>query len=168
MGVSDGSFKDQFGTAFWILQGETADDEMKGPCTVPGSSDVQSAYRSELAGLYGMITMVNAICEFHMIKTGAIELGCNGIQALRHVDQRSEVTNHRMAQFDLLSAARNALRKCPVTVTMRHVKGHQDDHWDTTLDRWASLNIEADDGAKEHWYRVSTHRHSQQRIYAEI
>jgi hypothetical protein len=148
VGVSDGSFKDQFGTAFWILQGKTADSEMKGPCTVPGSSDVQSAYRSELAGLYGMITMVNAICAFHKIETGAIELGCDGIQAPRHVDQRSEVTNPRMAQFDLLSAARNALRICPVTVKMRHVKGHQDDHWDTILDRWASLNVEADDGAK--------------------
>jgi hypothetical protein len=72
VGVSDGSFKDQFGTAYWILQGETADGEMNGPCTVPGSSEVQSAYCSELAGLYGMITMVYAICAFHKIATGAI------------------------------------------------------------------------------------------------
>jgi hypothetical protein len=78
------------------------------------------------------------------------------------------VTNPRMAQFDLLLAARNALRMCPVKVTMRHVKGHQDDHWDTIQDRWASLNVEVDDGAKEQWYRVSTQRHSQQRIHAEI
>jgi hypothetical protein len=50
IGVSDGSFKDKFGTACWILQGETADGEIKCPCLVPGNGSVQSAYRSELAG----------------------------------------------------------------------------------------------------------------------
>ena len=87
IGVSDGSFKDKFGTACWILQGETADGEIKCPCLVPGNGSVQSAYRSELAGLYGMITMINTICAFYHIKTGSIELGCGGIQALQHVDQ---------------------------------------------------------------------------------
>ena len=61
IGVSDGSFKDQFGTACWILQGETAGGEIKCPCLVPGNGTVQSTYRSKLAGLYGMITMIKAI-----------------------------------------------------------------------------------------------------------
>jgi hypothetical protein len=112
IGVSNGSFKDKFGTACWILQGETADGEIKCPCLVPGNGSVQSAYRSELAGLYGMVTMINAICEFYHIKLGAIELGCDGIQALQHVNQRHDITSPRMPQFDILSATRNSLRKC--------------------------------------------------------
>ena len=168
IGVSDGSFKDKHGTACWILQGETATGKIKCSCVVPGIGAVQSAYRSELAGLYGMITMINAICAFHDIISGTIELGCDGIQALRHVDQRCDITNPKMAQFDLLSASRNSLRMCPIKVTMRHVKGHQDNNWEAVLDRWANLNIEADDGAKEHWYSSINIRQSQHRIFAEI
>ena len=57
MGVSDGSFKDQFGTACWILKPkEQAGGSIWCPCVVPGGGESQSAYRSELAGLYGMAT----------------------------------------------------------------------------------------------------------------
>jgi hypothetical protein len=77
-----------------------------------------------------MITMINAICAFYDIITGSTELGCDGIQALQHVDQRHDITNPRMPQFDILSATQNSLRKCPVKGKMRHVKGHQDDDWE--------------------------------------
>jgi hypothetical protein len=40
-----------------------------------------------------MITMINAICAFYDIASGAIKLGCDGIQALKHVDQRCDITN---------------------------------------------------------------------------
>ena len=58
-----------------------------------------------------MITMINAICAFHDIKTGSIELGCDRIQALKYVNQRNDITNPSMPQFDLLSATRNELRR---------------------------------------------------------
>ena len=161
VGVSDGSFKDSFGTSCWIIQEETQVGEIKCPCVVPGQGSAQSAYRSELAGMYGMITMINALCAFHNISEG------DGLQALRHVDQRGDITNPRMAQFDLLSATRNSLRLCPIKVIMRHEKGHQDDDLDAVLDRWAALNVEVDDGAKEHWYRTMAAGHRQHRIFAE-
>jgi hypothetical protein len=167
VGVSDGSFKDSFGTACWIIQGDSDLGEIKCPCLVPGNGQVQSAYRSELAGLYGMITMINTLCAYHDIKDGAIELGCDGIQALQHVDQRCDITNPWMPQFDLLSATRNALRLCPIQMKMKHVKGHQDDDWEAVLDRKATLNVAADDGAKEHWYRTVNVGHQQHRIFAE-
>ena len=112
-----------------------------------------------------MITMINTLCAYYDIKEGAIVLGCDGIQALRHVDQSCDITNPRMPQFDLLSATRNALRICPVQVKMKHVKGHQDDDWEAVLDRWATLNVAADDGAKEHWYRTVNMGHQQHRIF---
>ena len=41
IGVSDGSFKDEFGTACWILQGEDAVGQIKCPLVVPGHSSTQ-------------------------------------------------------------------------------------------------------------------------------
>ena len=65
-----------------------------------------------------------------------------------------EVTTEAKApQFDLLAATGRVFRKCPVTVKFRHVKGHQDDNFYADLNEWASLNIDMDDGAKEHWLR---------------
>jgi hypothetical protein len=58
--------------------------------------------------------------------------------------------------FDLITATRAMLRKCPVTWIPHHVKGHQDDDPNATLDLWALLNIEMDDQAKLHWAETAT------------
>jgi hypothetical protein len=54
-------------------------------------------------------------------------------------------------QFDLLSATRAALHASPVKWTFCHVKGHQDEDPEATLDRWALLNIQMDNLAKSYW-----------------
>ena len=159
IGVSDGSFKDHFGTACWILKASDGDiSGIKCPCVVPGGKASHSAYRSELAGLYGMAVMVQTICAFHKITEGRVVLACDGLQALRHAAQFAWSTDSRSPQFDLLMATRSMLRKCPVELGFRHVKGRQDDDFQAELDDWALLNIEMDDGAKEHWHRCKDQR----------
>jgi hypothetical protein len=49
---------------------------------VPGASTDQSAYRSEVAGLFGIATMVREICALHDITAGTVYLGCDGLSAL--------------------------------------------------------------------------------------
>ena len=83
VGISDGSFKDEYGTACWVVKGETSQGRIFGPCITPGNAKDQSAYQSELAGLYGIITMLEAICQYHAVTAGNAEIGCDGIQALR-------------------------------------------------------------------------------------
>ena len=157
IGVSDGSFKDEFGTACWIIQGEDVVSQIKCPLVVPGHSSTLSAYRSELAGIYSMVTMIETLCKFHGISEGSVEIGCDGLLVLTHAMQRWDITNPKMPQFDLLSATRMMLRRCPVQIRSWHTKGHQDDEAGATSDRWALLNIEADDGAKAQW-RASAHQ----------
>ena len=101
IGVSDGSFKDEFGTACWIIQGEDAVSQIKCPLVVPGLSSTHSPYWSELAGIYGMVTMIETLRKFHGISEGSVEIGCDGLLALRHAMQRP-----KMPQFDLLAATR--------------------------------------------------------------
>jgi hypothetical protein len=54
-GVSDGSYKDHFGTAAFILV--IADDSatcIRGRVVTPGDPEDHNAYRSELAGIYAL------------------------------------------------------------------------------------------------------------------
>ena len=63
IGVSDGSFEDEFGTACWIIQGEDVVSPIKCPLVVPGHSSTHSAYRSDLAGIYDMVMMIESLCS---------------------------------------------------------------------------------------------------------
>eukprot|EP00957_Ditylum_brightwellii_P084819 6449610-Ditylum_brightwellii.AAC.1 len=51
-------------------------------------------------------------------------------------------------QYDLISVIDAKIQKSPLQWTGRHGKGHQDDQIGP-LDRWASLNVECDNLAKE-------------------
>ena len=165
--VSDGSFKQEFGTACWTIQGNSEAGRIYGPCVTPGNKKDQSAYRSELSGLYGIAIMVEAICKFHQIEGGHVEVGCDGLQALRYGTTDSDITNPKYPQYDIIAATRQAMRRCPIKWTTKHVKGHQDDNEEAQLDRWAVWNIEMDEKAKAYWYKMHRIGTNQHRIYGE-
>lgn len=70
--VCDGFFKSGKGAAAWVIEGESSVDRIKGWNITVGKYDAHSAYRSEFAGLFGTVTMVNAICQLHHINSGTI------------------------------------------------------------------------------------------------
>jgi hypothetical protein len=80
--VSDGSYKDHHGTSALILQAPQTQHNIIAVNTVPGNSAFQDSYRSEIAGIYGQLIMVNTLCCLHNITQGSIECGCNGMEAL--------------------------------------------------------------------------------------
>ena len=138
--VSDGSFKDKFGTsAFTIVDAHVC--SIIGLNLVPGHPDDQSAYRSELAGLFAIVLIVNLICSWADIQAGGIEVGCDGLSALNKAFDTCPLETPG-PQFDLLSALCTMISASPVTWTARHVPGHQDDDPSAKLDWWATKNIE--------------------------
>jgi hypothetical protein len=151
--VCDGSFKDAFGTAAYVLEGATMAKRMVVVLVTPGEPSDQSPYRSELSGLYGVVTMVHIICAQFKITSGAIEVGCDCESALRHVFGTGSRYEADIADpdYDLRSATRKMLANSPITWKWRHVAGHQDDDGIEDLDRWATLNIEMDNLAKVYW-----------------
>jgi hypothetical protein len=59
--VSDGSFKEKHGTAAWMIcVSETC--VIRGRTITPGLPSDQSAYRSELIGLYGIVYTIRYLC----------------------------------------------------------------------------------------------------------
>jgi len=53
--VSDGSFQNQAGMAAWTIKSVTKANQIVGHGWTPGLAEDQSAYRSELFGLWGII-----------------------------------------------------------------------------------------------------------------
>lgn len=125
--VSDGSYKNGFGTSALIIEAADSRDNIIALNAVPGDPATQCSYRSELAGIFGQVILVNTICALHGITNGTIESGCDGEEALRQVFSREREANTVGSHFDLLSATRAALQASPVTWKFHHVKGHQDE-----------------------------------------
>ncbi len=62
--ISDGSYKDTYGTAAWVFKGAAATGRVVGSVVVPGSAQDQSSYRSELAGIYSILVLLRTYASF--------------------------------------------------------------------------------------------------------
>ncbi len=92
--------------------------------------------------------MINHLCAFHNIHECQIEFACDGLSALHQVFSNNSATSD-VSDFDLVSAARKAWLTSPVNWITRHVEGHKDKDPTHRLDRWESLNVEADNLARD-------------------
>ena len=153
VGVSDGSFKDEFGTASWIVKNASGSQRIMGNVLIPGFKSDHSAYRSEIGGIYALVRVVELIKEMWNLDKGSIVIGCDGINALYEaLDYRYRTTTCHQKQFDLLSGIQGYIRDSVIKYKPRHVKGHQDEWVNMDkLDRLALLNIEVDYWAKDFW-----------------
>jgi hypothetical protein len=115
LAISDGSFKDQHGTTSWTVQGEDSFEAFRSYLTTPGNPEDQSASMSELAGLFGIATIVDLLCQYYDITECTVTIGCDGLQALLHATSSVDFTSTKMAQFDLVGATRTMLRRSPVS-----------------------------------------------------
>ena len=122
--VSDGSFKDSFGTSAWTVRGDTSDQFLTGVNVVPGSDEDQSAFRSELAGIYGILTAVSSLCSLHEVLSGGITVACDGESALDYIfDWETKPIKSSTPHLDIISASRKIIQKSPLQWKFRHVYG---------------------------------------------
>ena len=170
--VSDGSFKNEFGTASWIIQvgGATGGGdigEFLGSCITPGLPSDQSTYCSELTRIFGIITIIDVVCQYHGIGMGQIEMACDGLLALDQASIDSDIVNPKYPQFDLVLTICKAICWSPLIWSFCHIKGHQDD-WDVELNHWEWLNVQMDADTKRYWAAQVDHDWSvQQRVRGE-
>jgi hypothetical protein len=158
--ISDGSFKDKFGTSTFTILNDCA-CSILGLNVVPGHPDDQGAYRSELAGLFGIFLVVNQLCLWAGIESGGIEIGCDGLSALNKAFDTWPL-EPADPHFDMLSSLRKKIAASPITWTTRHIEGHQDNDATAKLDFWAKQNSQMDNLAKVFWMR---HSHSSPVFY---
>jgi hypothetical protein len=145
--VSDGSFKNERGTASMIILGE-GNSRIRADVHVPGEPVDQCSFRSEAAGMYSICLMTEILCEHFKIQTGAIEIACDGLSPLQKCAIMDERGRPQNKHYDFIDAIRAKIAKSPLTWTLRHVKGHQEGD---DLDIYARLNEEMDTACKQWW-----------------
>jgi hypothetical protein len=118
--ISDGSYKDNFGTAALTIEPDnpTSNNCVLATNVVPGRPEHQSSYRSELSGLWGIVTMIQCLCDKYGITSGAVTVGCDGKEALRSGFEEGEKykANVAAADFDMVSSLRRKIKACPVVL----------------------------------------------------
>jgi hypothetical protein len=147
--VSNGSFKETYGTAAWTIGTEDQCDIISGKAICPGGAQDQSAYRSELTGLYAILAVVNQLCIFYEVQEGHVEIGCDGSSAFRMALAQDPILTFNPPDYDIIGAIYSLRIQSKVTWTLHHMKGHQDDISDE-LDLWAQRNVLMDQQAKGH------------------
>jgi len=57
-------------------------------------------YRSELAGIYCIMVVLEKFCSFYSLSEGVIEIGCDGLSALDSVFEKGDQLFHDVPSFD--------------------------------------------------------------------
>jgi hypothetical protein len=155
--VCDGSYKDDFGTAAFVLQrGASKQETITGAHVTPGHPEDINPYRSELGGILAIVVIAEAIASFHDIQTGTIELGCDCESGIISIFQHAYDTP-KQPQHDLIHEIRQKIATSRITWKYRHVSGHQDKHISYhMLNIWEQLNVDMDNLAKIYWTETNS------------
>jgi hypothetical protein len=131
--VNDGSFKEDYGTAAWVLEGLDSRGGIVGKGIAPGCSQDHSSYRSELSGIFSILGIVDKICSFYGISEGEQHLGVI-LSALNQAFSLVSIICPNEPSYDLLGVMKHFwVNNSPIQWKIRHVAGHQDDH--TAVDK---------------------------------
>jgi len=145
--VSNGSFRDQLGAAAWMIEGTMAEHRLLGTGHTLGNLEDQSAYQSELFGLWGILASQQQLSINHNIDHRQVTIACDGLLALKKARVK-DPTKPGEAHHDLISVIRTLWGSLPFTLIFEHVKGHQDQGLIMALPRLAWMNINMDSHAK--------------------
>ena len=124
--VSDGSYKSSLGTSAFILRGAQRKLGFMGTNVVPGNPEDHSSYRSELAGISGILAVTSCICKKYSVDEGQITVALDGEQALLKASSLWPLSPTD-TDFDLLSDIRRKIEKLPIKINWHWIEGHQDD-----------------------------------------
>jgi hypothetical protein len=145
--VCDGSYKDHFGTAAFVLQnGNSQTSRILGAHVTPGHPDDINPYRSELGGILAIVIITEAIATFHNIAESTIKIGCDCQSSLIAVFEHTYDTP-KQPHRDIIHEIRRKLADSHLKFC--HVNGHLDKHISYhLLDMWGQLTIKMDSFAK--------------------
>jgi len=128
--VSDGSYKNNTGAAAWIIEGPNSSLRLIGQWYTPGHNDDHSSFRSELAGIVGVLYTLTFWPPSS--PKPVLRLACDGLSVVTRLTKPNPIEPTE-PHFDLLAAARNLMRESAYEVQLVFVRGHQDSKFPTVL-----------------------------------
>jgi hypothetical protein len=119
--ASDGSYDEATGIAtsgYQLCAATTElqfDNSITGANQSPGEAEDQSSYRSELAGILGVLVMVQSLCTLYEIQEGAIEVALDNKSAAEQ-SAGDWLLRPRQRDYDMLLDIRSRLQELPIQV----------------------------------------------------
>lgn len=152
--VSDGGLKDNIGS-FGVAMGTTTQEicSIEGP--VSGNNEAFTSFRSEAYGMLAGMTFLHLFLQSHQVAVPAlctIYAYCDNLALVKVIQQIIDGVHfprmYLKPESDIILQIRSeiiALRSLNISISLDHVKGHQDDCTSYySLPRPAQLNIDAD------------------------
>ena len=125
--VSDGSYhkSEQIGAAAWTLSSKCGSFKLSGGGITPGNPSSQSAYRSEAAGILGIIIALQVIIGTE--EKGEVTIYCDGQGALMTAIERTRYNfGTKDKCFDIISRIIELQESLRHKIIPQHVHGHKD------------------------------------------
>ena len=124
-GLSDGSYKNNRGTAACVMEeNNNEDSRIYAVHDTPGEMSNQSPYRLELGGISMMLAMLRCIVQYYGITKGSIRLGLDGKKAMEQAGGTFPLYPTQRS-FDMLVDIRAKIQQLPISVTLFWVEGRQ-------------------------------------------
>lgn len=117
--VSSGSYSDLFGTGVFVLEADE-DNQIVGANVTQGNPDKQSAFRSELGGLYGALLILLHIYDYFGPETEQNTVKDNNLTAVQTALDISWHLHAAAPHCNLQTAI------LPKGILPGHICGHQD------------------------------------------
>lgn len=153
--VANGSYQpklsDKIATALWTIHAPRTKANCSGVCQAAGIRKDSNAYRGELQGIHAALLGIRALCKFHDITEGAVQLGCDCKTAVKKSKPQWLRIPQKTKHADIIQAIRRLVREIPIAVKFEHVEGHQDRMKKMEeLGAMEQLNVLMDKRAKQH------------------
>jgi hypothetical protein len=87
---------------------------LEGANLIPGQPIDQSAYRSELGGVYGIMLTCQLLCKVYHVTQGSIEVACDGLSAGQESLVYDSPPNPSRDHFDMIEAIRTMKKQLPL------------------------------------------------------
>jgi hypothetical protein len=116
-------------------------EQWAGLHVTPGRKDDQSAFRSEIGGVYAMAVAIELICKFFHISNGLVSVGSDFQAAIYCIFDRKKTATATTHHFDLIISTRKVLDRLPIRSSHRYVPANEMDIWGRTN------NCDTDDNA---------------------
>ena len=127
---------------------------------MPGPVRDGDSYRCELAGLIGIMVIINAISKAHSVTSGQLTVACDNISTLRIFNDHF-IPEPTAESFDLVCCLHKQVTMSTVKLTATHVKGHAVDRKPRhRMTRLETLNDEMDHTAKAFWNSLLQQGHT--------
>jgi hypothetical protein len=135
--VSDGSFKNHHGTTGFVIKGDNRSGRLVGVNVIPGKTEYQLSYRSNIGGVAGILESLHCVSKAHGVLSGDIKIGLDREIAMKAVTDNWPLDPGN-PDYNLLQHVGGQIKALPLTITFCWIASIKTSIWPSPS--WTNRN----------------------------